>query len=52
MEVQDDIPSISSDNFKEHYLLVFDLISMQEANLKCQYPQLFGEPLRLELNLT
>ena len=33
---QDDIPSIPIDNFKDHYyVLVFDLISMQDASENC-----------------
>ena len=50
MNFQDDIPSISIDNFKDHYILVFDLASMQDATENCHYPELVGEPLRLELN--
>ena len=49
MNFQDDIPSIPVDNFKDHYLLVFDLTSMQDATEHCHYPELIGEPLRLEL---
>ena len=52
LNFQDDIPSIPIDNFKDHYVLVFDLTSMQEASENCHYPKLFGEPLRLELNFT
>ena len=52
MNFQDDIPSIPNDNFKEHHELVFDLTSMQDATEKCHYPELVGEPLRLELNFT
>ena len=47
--IEDDIPSIPVDNFKDHYVLVFDLTSMQDATEHCHYPELFGEPLRLEL---
>ena len=50
MNFQDDIPSIPIDNFKDHYVLVFDLNSMQDATENCHYPKLVGEPLRLELN--
>ena len=50
MNLQDDIPSIPIDDSKDHYVLVFDLISMQDANEKCHYPELVEEPLRLELN--
>ena len=52
MNFQDDIPSIPIDNFKDHNVLVFDLISMQDATENCHYPELVGEPLRLELNFT
>ena len=49
MNLQDDIPSIPIDNFKDHCVLVFDLTSMQDASENCHYPELVGEPLRLEL---
>ena len=49
MNFQDDIPSISVDNFKDPYVLVFDLTSMQDATEHCHYLELIGEPLRLEL---
>ena len=50
MNFQDDITSIPIDNFKDYYVLVFKLTSMQDATEKCHYPELVGEPLRLELN--
>ena len=40
------------DDFKDHNVLVFDLTSMQDATENCHYPELVGEPLRLELNFT
>ena len=52
MNFQDDIPSIPIDDFKDHFVLVFDLTSMQDATENCHYPELVGEPLRLELNFT
>ena len=52
MKIQEDIPSIPIDNFKDHYVLVFDLTSMQDATESCHYPAIVGEPLRLELNFT
>ena len=52
MNFQDDFPSIPIDDFKNHYVLVFDLTSMQNATENCHYPELVGEPLRLELNFT
>ena len=52
MNFQHDIPSIPIDNFKDHYVLVFDLTSMQDASENCHHPELVGEPLKLELNFT
>ena len=52
MNFQDDIHSIPFDNFKDHYLLVFDLTSMQDATQNFHYPELVGEVLMLELNFT
>ena len=52
MNFQDDIPSNPIDNFKDHYVVLFDLTSMQDATENCHYPELVGEPLRLELNFT
>ena len=52
MNFQDDIPSIPIDDFKDHYVLVFDLTSMKDATENCHYPELVGEPLRMELNFT
>ena len=51
MNFQDDISSIHIDDFKDHYVLVFDLNSMQDATEICHYPELVGEPLWL-LKLT
>ena len=47
MNFQDDNPFNSFDKFKEHYKLVFDLTSMQDATEECHYPELVWEPLRL-----
>ena len=33
-------------------MLVFDITSVQDAAEDYQYPELVGEPLRLELNFT
>ena len=52
MNFQGGIPSIPIDTFKDHYVLVFDLTSMQDATENCHYLELVGEPLRLELNFT
>ena len=47
MNLQDEIPSILIDNFQDHYVLVFDMTSMQDANEHCQSPVLVREPLNL-----
>ena len=52
MNFQNDIPSVPIDDFKDHYVLVFDLTSMQDATENCHYPDLNGEKLRLELTFT
>ena len=46
MNFQDDNPSIPIDNFKDHYVLLFGLTSMQDASENCHCPELFGEPLK------
>ena len=52
MNFQDDTLSIPIDNFKDRCVLVLDLTAMQDATESCPYPELVGEPLRLELNST
>ena len=52
LNFQGDIPSIPMDSFKDHYVLVFDLTSVQDARENCHYPELVAEPLRLELNFS
>ena len=52
MNFRDDIPPIPVHNFKDHYVLVFDLTSMQDATEHCHYPELIGERLRLELHFS
>ena len=49
---QDDIPSIPIDDFRDPYVVVFDLTSMQDATENCHYPEIAREQLRLELNFT
>ena len=50
MKFQEEIPSIPINIFKGHYVLVFDLTSIQDATENCNYPQLLGESLSLGLN--
>ena len=47
-----DLLSIPIDNIKDRNVLVFDLTSMQDASVNSHYPELKGEPMRLELNFT
>ena len=49
---QDDFPSIPINNFKDHYVLVLHLTSMQHATESFNNPELVGESLRLELSFT
>ena len=51
MTFQDGIPSILFQNFKDHYLLVFDLTSMQDATKNCHDPELVEEPSTRKLNI-
>ena len=52
MNFQDDIPSIPIHGSNDHYVLVLDMTSMQDAIENCHYRELVGEPQRLELNFT
>ena len=49
MNSQDVVASVPTDDLKDDYVLVFELISMQDAFENCHYPELVGEPMRLEL---
>ena len=50
MNLQDDIPSIPNGIFKNHYVQMFGLISIQWATENCHYQELVGEPMALKLN--
>ena len=52
MNFQGDIPSFPINSFKDHYVLVCDMTSLQDATESCHYSELVREPLRLELNFT
>ena len=47
MNFQYDNDSIPIDDFKDHYVLVFDMTSMQDATEKSHYPEVVGESLKL-----
>ena len=50
MNFQDDNTSIPIDNFKNYFVMVFDLTSMQDATENSHYPELVDGRLWLELN--
>ena len=52
MTFLDDNLPIPIDNFEDHFVLVFDLTSMQNPTQNCHYTEIVGEPLMLELNFT
>ena len=52
MSFEDDFPSIAIDSFKDHYVLVLDLIFRKDAAEKYHYQKLVGEPQSWELNFT
>ena len=52
MNFLDDIASLPFEDFKNHYVLVLDLTSIQDAIESNHYLELVGEPLRPELNFT
>ena len=49
MNFNEEIPALPNDLFKDHYVLVFDLTSLQDAGENVHYPDLSGESLRLEM---
>ena len=46
------MPSTPIDKFIDHYVLVLDLTTMQDALEKYHWPKLVGQPLRLEQSFT
>ena len=49
---QNNIASILIDNCKDHYVLLFDFSSPQDATENCHNPELVRPSLKLELNFT
>ena len=39
----EEIPALPNDLFADHYVLVFDLTSLQDAGKNVHYPELSGE---------
>ena len=49
MQFNEDLPALPIEDFQDHYILVFGLISLQDAAEQLHYPELSGENLRLEM---
>ena len=49
LNIKSDGNGIKLSDFPDHYILVFDLTSTREADSEVYFPDLVGEPLRLEL---
>ena len=52
MNFQYDIPAFLPSIIEDPFVPMFNFTSMQDPTEKCHYPDLVGEPLRLELHLT
>ena len=49
MQFNEDFPALPMEGFQNHYILVFDLASLQDAAEHLHYPELSGDSLRLEM---
>ena len=49
MQFNEDFPALPIEDFQNHYILVFDLTSLQDAAEQLHYAELSGEKLRLEM---
>ena len=49
MNSNEEIPALPNHQFENHYILVFDLTSLQDAGENIHYPELSGESIRLEM---
>ena len=49
MQFNKNFPALPMEGFQNHYILVFDLTSLQDAAEQLHYPELSGESLRLEM---
>ena len=49
MQFNEDFPALPMEDFQNHYILVFDLTSLQDAAEQLHYPELSGESLRLKM---
>ena len=49
MQFNEGFPALLMEVFQNHYFLIFDLTSLQDAAEQLHYPKLSGESLRLEM---
>ena len=49
MNFNEEIPALPNNLFQNHYVLVFDLTSLQDVGENIHYPELSGESIRLEM---
>ena len=49
MNFNEKIPALPNNLFQNHYVLVFDLTSLQDAGENIHYPELSGESIRLAM---
>ena len=49
MNFNEEITALPHNQFQNHYVLVFDLTSLQDAGENIHYPELSGESIRLEM---
>ena len=49
MQFNEDFPALPMEDSQNHFILVFDLFSLQDAAEKLHYPEHSGESLRLDM---
>ena len=49
MQFNEIFPALPMEDFQNHYILVFDSTSLQDAAEQLHYPELSGESSRLEM---
>ena len=49
MQFKEDFPALTLEDFQNHYILTFDLTSLEDAAEQLHYPELSGESLKLEI---
>ena len=52
LNIKSDGNGIPVDHYKDHFIMVFDLTPTREADSDVYFPDLVGEPLRIELYFT